>query len=301
MKEMNKLHTEERIMNLSMAGSVLFMLVEGLMAYFTHSYSILMDFVFDVTDLIMIGPFLLLVPLLYKPVTERRPYGFSQVESLFLLIKYGVLLFITVQLVIDNVKLIVSGGHPVDAGTIAFFEFGVFVGCLAIYLLLYYYSKRYASMTVRAELYVWKLDVIGSIGVALAFFAQLLLQKTNIAWIAPYIDPVVAIIMSVLLSIEPVKVIGASLKELVLFAPDAEIMEEIRKITETKLEDGSYSLKFLDVIQTGRKTWVEIYVGSHEEWISVRELHRIRDEVREDLMGQFDQVYVEVIPDLPDE
>ena len=67
-------------MNISLIGSVLFMIAEGVMAFWTRSHSILMDCIFDLTDLIMIGPFLLLVPLLYKPVTERRTYGFAPVS-----------------------------------------------------------------------------------------------------------------------------------------------------------------------------------------------------------------------------
>ncbi|MDO5292309.1 MAG: cation diffusion facilitator family transporter [bacterium] len=298
MSDNNKIHTEEHIMKLSFIGSVVFMLVEGLMAYLTNSHSILMDFVFDITDLIMIGPFLLLVPLLYKPVTERRPYGFSQVESLFLVIKYSILLIITFQLVIENVESIIQGGYELDAGAIAVFEFCVFAGCLVMYLLLSYYSKKYESDTVRAELYVWKLDVISSIGVALAFFAQIGLQKTSLSFIAPYIDPVVAIVMSLFLIVEPIKMIGISLKELVLFAPKKEIMDEIRMISEQRLISYSYELTFLDVIQTGRKTWVELYISSEDDKIKLSELHRIRDDIRNLLKKDFDQIYVEIIPDI---
>ena len=112
-------------MNISLIGSILFMLSEGIMAYVTKSHSLLMDCIFDVTDLIMIGPFLLLVPLLYKPVTEKRPYGFSQVESLFVVIKYSVLLAITASLVWDNIRSLLHGGRQVDGGKIAVFELAV--------------------------------------------------------------------------------------------------------------------------------------------------------------------------------
>lgn len=293
-----KIRTEKRIMRLSLLGSILFMIVEGVMAYITHSHSILMDFVFDIADLIMIGPFLLLVPLLYKPVTERHPYGYSQMESLFLIIKYSVLLIVTVQLAIDSIQTIRTGGYIVDAGMIALFEFGVFVGCLMIYLGLTHYSKQYESDAIRAELYVWKLDVIASIGVALAFAAQLLLQKTNLAWIAPYVDPMVAIVMSLLLMVEPIKMIGLSLKELVLFAPKQEIMDAIREAAEKHMNASPYSLQFLDVIQTGRKTWVELYISSQDDCISVGELNQMRHQIKEELKIKFDQIYVEIIPDL---
>ncbi|MDD3239426.1 MAG: cation diffusion facilitator family transporter [Lachnospira sp.] len=300
MNTQNKIKTEKRVMNLSMIGSIAFMIVEGIMAYITHSHSILMDCVFDVTDLILIGPFLVLVPLLYRPVTERRPYGFSQVESLFLVIKYSILLVVTIQLIIDSMKLIIHGGHHVNAGEIAIFEFCVFAGCLFMYLLLSHYSKKYQSMTIKAELYVWKLDVIGSIGVALAFFAQGILEKSQWAGIAPYIDPAVAIIMALLLLREPVETIIRGLKKLVLFAPNPEIMDRIRIVVEQHMQTCSYTMDFLDVIQTGRKTWVEIYIDSPNDVISIQSLYRIRDEIRNELRRDFDQVYVEIIPNLPE-
>ena len=62
--------------------------------------------------------------LLYKPVTEKHPYGYAQVESLFLLVKYSVLLALTCNLMIENIKLLLHGGHDVDAGSIAIFVAG---------------------------------------------------------------------------------------------------------------------------------------------------------------------------------
>lgn len=287
-------------MNISLIGSILFMLSEGIMAYVTKSHSLLMDCIFDVTDLIMIGPFLLLVPLLYKPVTEKRPYGFSQVESLFVVIKYSVLLAITASLVWDNIRSLLHGGRQVDGGKIAFFELAVCLGCLIIYLLLHYFSRRYASLTIKAEIYIWKLDVISSLGVSIAFFVQMALHRTDYAWLAAYVDPVVAIVMACLLLVEPFKMIIVNLKSLVLFAPEEEIMDMIRHVAEHHMDKVHYDIEFLDVIQTGRKTWVEIYMTSHNNLINTTILLQLRNEIREELKKSFDQVYVELIPSLPD-
>ena len=287
-------------MNISLIGSILFMLSEGIMAYLTKSHSLLMDCIFDVTDLIMIGPFLLLVPLLYKPVTEKRPYGFSQVESLFVVIKYSVLLAITASLVWDNIRSLLHGGRQVDGGKIAVFELAVCLGCLIIYLLLHYFSRRYASLTIKAEIYIWKLDVISSLGVSIAFFVQMALHRTDYAWLAAYVDPVVAIVMACLLLVEPVKMIIVNLKSLVLFAPEEEIMDMIRHVAEHHMDKVHYDIEFLDVIQTGRKTWVEIYMTSHNNLINTTILMQLRNEIREELKNSFDQVYVELIPSLPD-
>ena len=127
------------------------------------------------------------------------------------------------------------------------------------------------------------------------------LQKTQWSHLASYIDPLVAIIMACLLLIEPVKMILLNLKNLVLFAPSAEIMTQIRQVAEKYMDKVYYDIEFLDVIQTGRKTWVEIYITSHNDMMNTRILHQLRNEIRAELREKFDQVYVELIPDLPEE
>lgn len=296
-KKKNKLRIEKRILQLSFLGSVLFILAEGVMAWITHSHSLLTDCLFDAADLVMIGPFLVLVPLLYKPVTEKHPYGYAQVESLFLLVKYSVLLALTCNLMVENIKLLLQGGHGVDAGSIAIFEFLVCFGCLFMYLLLNHYSKKYESTTIKAELYMWKLDVVSSMGVAIAFVVQMAILKTNLSFLAPYIDPAVAVVMAVLLIREPVNVIFQSIKNLVLFAPEEEVLDQIRVIVSKHMKDYPYEVTFLDVIQTGRKIWVEVYIGNQTDVIHISLLHCVRDEIKQELKYKYDQVYIEIIPD----
>ncbi len=292
-----KLRTEKHILKVSFIGSVLFVLAEGIMAWVTHSHSLLTDCLFDAADLAMIGPFLVLIPLLYKPVTEKHPYGYSQVESLFLLVKYSVLLALTCSLLVENVKLLFQGGHNVDAGIIALFEFLVCLGCACIYLILRHYSKKYASDTIKAELYMWKLDIVSSMGVALAFAIQTMLIHTRLNFIVPFIDPSVAVIMAIFLIREPVKVIFRSIRNLVLFAPDEEVFDQIHGIVDKHMRDYPYEVTFLDVIQTGRKLWVEVYIGNQTDVIHVSVLHCVRNEIRQELQHKYDQVYIEIIPD----
>ena len=54
---------------------------------------------------------------------------------------------------------------------------------------------------------MWKLDIVSSIGVAVAFAVQMILLRTPLSFLTPFIDPAVAVVMAVLLIMEPVKVI----------------------------------------------------------------------------------------------
>lgn len=300
-KKSDKLKTEKRVLSVSLAGSILVAALEAFMAYFLHSKTILMDCVFACFDLVMMYPFIALVPYLYKPVSEKRPYGFSQVESLFVCIKYMIFLFVILNLIIENAKVLFGGGHTVDAGMLVGFELILNLFSIIIYFVLRHFSEKYASSIIKSELYMWKVDIMSTCSIMFAFAAQLFLQKTAGAIVIPYIDSSVAILIALFLLKEPIVQIIKNLKELILFAPREEVMEQIRQAVEKNIQQSDYALAFLDVIQTGRKTWVEIYVKSKNDLISVKEFKHIQRNVSRQLGELFDQVYVEIIPEIEKE
>lgn len=298
----SKERQEEKILRFSFVCSTLFTITEVAMALVFHSYSILMDGIFDVADLILLGPFLVLIPLLYKPVTEKHPYGYSQFESVFLIVKYGILLFVIVSMIGTNVEVILEGGHTVDFNGVAAYEMLIGFLCLAVLLVLRRLSRRFNSPTIGAEVYLWKQDTVSSMGVALAFLSQIFLKNTPAAPLVPYLDSVVAIVMACILIREPVTSILQGVRELVLFAPNEETMNRIREAVDQVMEKYPYECSFLDVIQTGRKMWIEVYVSPDEITgvIDVRHWAAIRGKIREQLKEDFEQIYVELIPDIPD-
>ena len=298
----DKKRAEERILRFSFVGSLLFTITEVIMAVVLHSYTVLMDGVFDVADLILLGPFLVLIPLLYKPVTEKHPYGFAQVESVFLIIKYGVLLVVICLMIYENVRVILQGGHTVDVSGVAVYEMMIGFLCLAAWLILRRLSKKYTTPTIQSEVFLWKQDVVNSMGISVAFFAQSALKETSLSSLAPYMDSVFAIVMAVFLLREPVASLVSGFRKLVLFAPDEETMQMIRASVETSLENYPYTCSFLDVIQTGRKVWIEVYLtqNSDSRLIDISHWSQIRRNIRKSLAGKFDQIYVELIPDIKD-
>ncbi len=294
------LKREKLILNISVAGSAMFLIAEVIISIFTKSHAVFMDFVYDLADIIMIGPFLVLIPLLYKPETEKRPYGFSQIESLFILLKSGVLIGVTCFLIINSIEIIISGGNEVDASIIAIFELAVSLTCVIMYLVLRKLSMKCTSPSIKAELYIWKLDSLSTLGVGVAFLIKILLDKTSLAFIGPYVDPVIAIVLAILLLKEPIGLFIESLKNLVLFAPDSETSEKIRSICAKNLEKYNCYINCLDIIKTGRKLWVEVYFVVDKDLISIDKLRIIRKDILEQLSNEFDSLYIELIPDVDD-
>lgn len=302
-KKFTKEEIEKKVLRLSFIGSCLLSGSEIIMALILRSYAVMMDGIFDSAELVMMGPFLVLVPLLYKPVNERHPYGYSQVESFFLIIKYSVLLTLMLLLINTNVHVIMSGGNRVNPSMIAVYEMLLGVASVFMYFMLAHISRKYESPTVHAELYLWKTDIVGSCGIAVAFLAQYVLGDTVLAAFAPYMDSAVAIVMSVLLLREPVSEIVRGFKQMLLFSPPEDVMRRVHEVVNKNLEGLPYRATFIDVIQTGRKTWIEVYLKENLDTslIDVRHWTKMREYVIEDLKDDFDQIYVEFIPDLSEE
>ena len=292
------LKSEKRILRISFTGSVLFLLLECIAAFLTHSQAVLMDCIYDLVDLAMLGPFMILVPKLYKPVTERWPYGLSQIESLFIIIKCGLLLFLDIQLITDSIELILDGGHVVNAGAVAVFELSVSVSCIIMFFILRYLNRKFSSPTVNAELYIWKLDSYSTAGVGMAFVVQLILQHTPLSWIVPFVDPGIAIIMAVILLKEPVVMIWDAIKSLILLAPKEEVIEHIREITGSELSMHDIEIDFLDVVKTGRKVWIDIYIVQKDNMLDLKILKSAQEKIIKKLRAEYDNVFIELIPEL---
>ena len=294
----NNLKTEKRILHISLAGSIAFLIAEMLFAMITRSMAILMDCVYDLADLIMIGPFLALVPLLYKPETEKRPYGFSQIESLFVLIKYMILLTVDTVLIVESIQLILHGGNKVNASTVAIFELCVSAGCLIMYIMLTRMNKKFSTPSLKAELFIWKLDAASTMAVGLAFILGLILNHTKFAFIVPYVDPSIAIILAIALIKEPLTMIFNSIRNLILFAPEKEITERVREIAQKEMDNYGFTVTFLDIIRAGRKLWIEVYFRSESQSIALADLKSANQDISEELRKEFDNISLEIIPDI---
>lgn len=303
-----RIKQEKRILKISMAGTITFVLAEVICAILTRSMALLMDCVYDGTDLIMAVPFLILVPHLYKPVTEHRPYGVSQIESFLLLIKYSALLCLTIALVKESAETIATGGNPVEAKAIAIFEVCVSAGCMVMMLMIRRLARDNMTPTLKAELFLWKLSALSTLGVGVAFIINIALKHTSLAWIYPYVDPAVAIICAIFLAKEPILMIIESIRNLILFAPPKDITEKIEEIAREKCQKYGVEATFCEVVKTGRRLWINVYyypraksdsLNSPDNLsIDLKKLNELDAELEKALEEEFDDVWLEMIMDL---
>ena len=286
---------EKTILRLSFAAGLAFALAELIFAIYSHSQSALTDAVYDASELVFIALLLFLTPLFHKPVSEKHPYGYFQVESIFLIVKGIMMLSVTLGVVVEVIESALSGGNPVDDLQVSLFQLCLGAASVVIYVIMRGVNKNSSSPTVEAELLGWRLDIGYSLGMSLAFFASSFLVKTPLAFIAPYFDQIIAVLVMVFMLPESVKMLWSSVRDIFLFSPDEELVEQIKQTCTESLEHYAFSPVFFDITRTGRHLWVAVYFKVSSDTLAVEQLKKATEEVNQKISSQMEECTCELI------
>lgn len=286
---------EKTILRLSFAAGLAFALAELIFAIYSHSQSALTDAVYDASELVFIALLLFLTPLFHKPVSEKHPYGYFQVESIFLIVKGIMMLSVTLGVGVEVIESALSGGNPVDDLQVSLFQLCLGAASVVIYVIMRRVNKNSSSPTVEAELLGWRLDIGYSLGMSLAFFASSFLVKTPLAFIAPYFDQIIAVLVMVFMLPESVKMLWSSVRDIFLFSPDEELVEQIKQTCTESLEHYAFSPVFFDITRTGRHLWVAVYFKVSSDTLAVEQLKKATEEVNQKISSQMEECTCELI------
>ena len=120
----------------------------------------------------------------------------------------------------------------------------------------------------------------------------------HIEFITPYLDPGIAIFLAIFMIYEPIELIISSLKNILLIAPNTETVEDVKKIIDKEVNKTNFEVTFHEVIQTGRKLWIDVYFKSTGDVLNVNELKCIKQKIEKILKRKFDEIYIEFTPDI---
>lgn len=294
----NKQNQEKRVLRISFWSGVLFVIVEFIMSMYSHSQSVLTDTVFDAIELVVIALTIFIIPFFYKPVSEKHPFGFAQLESIFILLKGFMFIAVMISLMTSNVQIMLEGGNNVDHMQVLIFEMILTAFSILVYLVLHRLNKKVSSPIVDTEIYGWKLDVMGSIGVSVAFFLSTFMKGTQLSFIIPYFDQIVAIILAVLMLPGPIRMIIEAFRSILLFSPDEDIINDIKEKTGKVLNDYQFDPVFYDITTTGRRIWISIYFTTRIDTMLFTELELANRQLKDCLKETYEDYFVELIPNV---
>lgn len=290
--------TERSALKISLLGSTLFVVLEILMAIYTSSQALLLDSVYDGAELLMILCSMAMVPLLYKPSSEKRPFGYLQLESLFIVFKGVIIISLTVGLIFNNIQLMLHGGRHVSFSMVAWFEMGATLLSILVIAILQYQNRNMTSPIVEMEIQEWKIDTVASIGMSVALFIPVVITANWMKPLVPYLDQLIAIVLSVFMLPVPVKSVVVGLRDLFLLPPEEETIDQIKELVEPILKEYGYTELYYDIVRTGRKLWISVYISFERDWVSISRFGMVQQQVIEALTTEFQDFYFELLPNI---
>ncbi|TWT53182.1 Ferrous-iron efflux pump FieF [Rubripirellula amarantea] len=212
---------------------------------------------------------------------EDHPYGHTKAESIAGLCVSLLVTFSAGLLAIETAKRL--GGELIVPGKIA----GVIAAVCAIAKeVIYQYTHRVAnrlrSSSLQAVAWDHRCDAIGS-----GFIAVSLLAAPYLGSAAPWVDPIAAICICVMLMIAGIRIFSATARELMDQQADAEMVNEARQIAS---QVGQViDVEKLRIRKSGLEYFVEIHIEVDGK-ISVSEGHRIGHDVKDALLIEMPRV-----------
>lgn len=289
---------EKSAMSVSLYGNLFFVLVELAMAVYTSSQTVLLDAVYDGIELFMILPSIFLIPLLYQPSNEKHPFGYMQVETIFLVVKGITMTAATLGLITNNINILLHGGRMISFQTVAFFEFFAFALSVVVCIYLKRKNRNLNSPLITVELEGWKIDSLLSLGMTVAFLLPKLLPFDWFRPAVPYLDQVLTILLSMVMLPIPIKTVITGVRDLMLIPPEEETIQEIRQRVEEALSSYEYAELYYDIVRTGRKLWISVYITLDKDEISLRKFQIAQARCIKALSESYTDFYFELLPDI---
>ena len=289
---------EKSALRISLTGNLIFVILELAVAIYTSSQAVLLDSVYDGVELLMIFVSIILVPLLYKPSNENHPFGYLQVETLFVVVKGIIMTAVTAGLIINNIQIIIHGGRHVSFSVIAWFELAAAILSVIFIAILSYMNRHLSSPVVTMEIQEWKIDTAASLGMTVAFFLPMFLHADWFRPIVPYLDQCIAIILSICMLPTPIHAVVTGLRDLFLLPPEEETVQNIKDIITPILDAYGYDKLYFDIVRTCRKLWISVYITFDRDEISISRFKIVQNFIIQALSKEYQDFYFELLPDI---
>lgn len=295
-KKMQK--REKSAMSVSLYGNLVFVVIELVMALVTGSQAVLLDAVYDSVEFCMLLPSIFLIPLLYKPSNEEHPFGYMQIETIFVVVKGITMTAVTFGLIFNNINLMLHGGHIVSFHTVAGFELFACILGIIVTVYLYYKNKQMESPLINMEMQGWRIDSFISLGMTVAFLLPMLIPFDWFQHIVPYLDQLITIVLSLVMIPTPIHTVITGIRDLMLIPPEEETIEDIKATVEPIIGIYGHKNLYYDIVRTGRKLWVSVYITFDKDIVSLSKFKFLQDECILALAKKYPDFYFELLPDI---
>ena len=278
-------------------GITLFLAAAGIIfGLLARSAAITFDGVYELADAAMTGFALLVARLIAAShasgteasrLNDRFTMGFWHLEPMVLALNGVLLMAASVYALINAVDSFLNGGRMIA------FDLALIYACISLTtelsagLYVRRSNRHIGSELLSLDAKSWLMSACMTVGLIIAFAVGAVIDGTRFSYIAPYIDPAILTIVSLVLIPVPIRTLARALSDILLVTPrdmQAHVEEVAADIVARHGFDGFRAY----VAKVGRGRQIELYflvpkgapARPIEAWDELRDI--ISEELGED-------------------
>jgi cation diffusion facilitator family transporter len=252
--------SENRTLLISAGSNLLIAVVGVIFASLSKSQAILLDGLFNLTYFAT-GLFTLKVAkLVTQGDDDTFPLGYAYFEPLVNGIKGVLVLGVSMMALTGAVQALWSGGRTIAAGQAIAYAIFASTACWSLAAITRNGARRSGSPLVMADAENWIVNAAISSAVLLAFIGIFIIKNTDFAFLAPYVDPCLVLVVVLITISVPVRIAWRALMELLNRTPSPRILREAYDIVAKCTAELPVRNLFVRVIQPGRTRMVLAHV-----------------------------------------
>ncbi|MBK5096281.1 MAG: cation diffusion facilitator family transporter [Gemmatimonadetes bacterium] len=222
----------------------------------TESDAIMLDGFFSLIGFVMALVTIRVARLVVQPADQHFHFGYAQFEPFLNAAKGLLMLGVAGFAFAGAVDAVIHGGHDVKPGLATLYAILALTGCLAVGAAQRKAAARTGSPLLAVDSKNWLIDGFLSGVVLLVFVAAVALDGTRWAFVVPYMDPGLVILLVLGIVFIPLRIVRDNMREILAFAPDSAFQEDVRARVEGALEGVPVASNQVRMMKIGRFLYV---------------------------------------------
>lgn len=273
--------SEKNTLMLSASGALFFAVLGVVWGIVIDSSMIVFDGLYSLISLFLSILAIFITGYISKNDFEKFPFGKRVLEPITVAFNSIVLTVMCSITFINSAKEILTGGKAVDAELALGYSIISILGCLIVYRVLARNNKKICSDIIKAESNQWLMDTLVSVAVLVGFLICTILDKTYLAYLSKYIDPLMVVITSAIFIRVPITTLIKSFKEILNRNADKDINDEIYTIVKDVEKEYNFEDSITRVSKIGKELRIEIdFVFNEQSKLNkLEEMDKVREYV----------------------
>lgn len=250
---------EQQAIKATLIGNLSLGLLGIAFSLLAFSEAVLLDGLFSLINFTMALVSLRIARQVGQPGDARYPFGYAVFEPVLNLGKGLILVMVSIYALVSALDVILSGGQQPSTLIVVIYALVAALVCFVFSAWLRRLNRLCQSPLLATDVENWMIDGLISGGVAVAFGLVMILRDTALAFVLPYVDPVLVVLIVVLTLPLPVKVIRDNWSQIV-GASDPRLTGEVRDAIEPLLQGRGVVQLHVRQGRLGRALYVQLYL-----------------------------------------